>query len=208
MSSSPQYLRWQDCRGKWRKLYAAPLTKRETLRANLIELSEYLAQLEDQTQTFIDVYDSDDYFRAIVDETLQAGGIKPEWCSHDMMLTFLLPHTNSRGEINSTGILHSLNFPQSADTAASGSSKPTTYADLLAMLWASVENLEMSLRIADQLPADLLVDILKAKAEIMAEAMLTPEDKYKREQKRKAKEYIQEFGLPTVGELEEVTLDD
>lgn len=196
----PKSAKFKDAKGKWRTLYATTLVKREKLRLGLLEISEYVKEA-DQEQTFTQLYDGDDYFRYLVDEALEAGGLKPVWLTHDMMLTFLLPHKNAKGELHPQGILLEINFEETVEKTKG---QPTTYPELLAILWGAMDNLEQALRVGDSLPHDLLLSILEARAEQLED----PEVRYKRQQQAKAKADIAENGLFMIGdEIEDMELD-
>lgn len=195
----PKSAKFKDARGKWRTLYATTLVKREKLRLGLLEISEYVKEA-DQELTFTELYDGDDYFRYIVDEALEAGGLKPSWLTHDMMLSFILPHKDGEGKLHKQGILLEINFEEQVEKTQG---KPTTYPELLAILWGAMDNLEQALRVGDSLPHDLLLSILEARAEQMED----PEVRYKREQKAKAKEDIAKNGLYIVGDEVDLELD-
>ncbi len=188
----PKVRKFKDARGKWRTLYATTLVKREKLRLGLLEISDYIKEA-DQNLTFTELYDEDDYFRYLVNEALEAGGLKPEWLTHDMMLTFILPHKNAKGELHPQGILLEINFEETVEKTKG---QPTTYPELLAILWGAMDDLEQALRVGDAIPHDLLLSILEARAEQMED----PEVRYKREQQAKAKADIAENGLYVVGE--------
>ena len=139
------------------------------------ELQSTIAQYADQTITEACVLDS--RVRWLCDRCLELNGIKGHWVSPLMLQQLLFPHENVNGELVDSGMLIELNQLRKKDGAAAGADdKPLTIAQAIAQTaLITNDNIEQAIALVNQMPAQQLIDLMEATAEIRK----SPEDKQK-----------------------------
>lgn len=155
------------------------------------ELQQTIAQYADQTITEACVTDS--RVRWLCDRCLKLNGISPHWITPIMLQQLLFPHKASSGDLSDSGMLIELNQlrKKEGDRSGNGDDKPLTIAEAVAQTALMTEgNLEQAIALINQMPAQQLIDLMDATAELRK----SPEDKQEddfAEWKRKKREKYQ-----------------
>lgn len=145
-------------------------------QARYDELQQTIAQYADQTITEACVTNS--RVRWLCDRCLELNGISSHWVTPLMLQQLLFPHENSNGDLADSGMLIELNQlrKKEGDRSGHGEDKALTIAEAIAQTALITDgNLEQAIALVNQMPAQQLVDLMDATAELRK----TPEDKKK-----------------------------
>jgi len=140
------------------------------------ELQSTIEQYADQTIT--EAYLSDSRVRWLCDRCLKLNGISSHWVTPIMLQQLLFPHENVNGELAESGMLIEVNQLRKKEggAAVSGDDKPLTIAQAIAQTaLITNDNIEQAIALVNQMPAQQLIDLMEATAEIRK----SPEDKQK-----------------------------
>ncbi len=185
---------FQDLQGNFRVARGCPLTKRQELAARLGQIHERLQQSL-EGETLAEAYDRDEYLRHLFHKALNLCGISPNWLDINMMSQFLLSYEES-GEVRE-GLLIQINFPKGKRKSDNGNS--TAYEELLAALWSHTQDLEKALELAENIPAEQLIDILESRSSQIKNSDPQEREKaIKRDWQAKAREDIERLQQTTI----------
>jgi len=140
------------------------------------ELQSTIAKYENLTIT--EAYISDSRVRWLCDRCLELNGISSHWVSPLMLQQLLFPHEDAGGGIVDSGMLIELNQLRKKDSGgtANQDDKPLTIAQAIAQTaLITNDNIEQAIALVNQMPAQQLIDLMEATAEIRK----SPEDKRK-----------------------------
>ena len=154
------------------------------------ELQTTIAKYADQTITEACVTDS--RVRWLCDRCLELNGISPHWVTPIMLQQLLFPHENAIGDLADSGMLIELNQLRKKEggSASSGDDKPLTIAEAVAQTALITEgNLEQAIALVNQMPAQQLVDLMDATAELRKSPEDKQEDKFSEWKRKKREKY-------------------
>lgn len=158
-------LDYQDINGSWQSLKPMPIVNSYSLFSKYEQLIRHLNK-QDQTKEIWAIYIEDSFFAKLCNDCLILAGIKPEHCSAEMLISFLFPHVNDKGELQQQGIIFSFNFPHKQNKAKQKASI-TELNEILAALWATTEDLEQANRLIKELSIEDLDSLLRYKKQLM-----------------------------------------
>lgn len=149
-----------DRAGITRPIVGCSLLGRQEFFERYAELEMRLRQAE-ANQHWEWLYEGDRRFSYLVKRCLELNGIEPDWVTFAQVEQFLL--FRSEGEDYREGWLVELNRPKVGDRPAA-KSKPLTLAEMLAAVASHTESISEALELANNVPAELLMDVLEARA--------------------------------------------
>ena len=156
-------LDYQAKDGKWRKLKPISIMSAYALFTEYEKLIERLNSHDKDTEIW-QLYITDSYFAELCNSCLLLGGVEPEDCSAEMLISFLFPHYGAGDQLVEQGIIFSFNFPLNKKR---NSNKIVELAELVASLWTITENLEQSANLLEKLNMHDLDTILKYRKELL-----------------------------------------
>ncbi len=174
-----------------RRVKTMSLTKREEFAQIAEDLGFYLNKLSkdeaNRAHTYQSLYDHDEVFRNYCKTLLQLANVNPNWIDMDLLVNLLFPYVDEDGRSHKRGILFEFNFETTGKEEKTGES--VTYEELLAMIWNSADSLLAAVDAAENVPLDIIINSLIAKAEQMQ-----PREKRLRDKnKKKAQQDIEDF---------------
>jgi len=176
--------------GKIHTIRQCSLTDREELRTRLEQLHQAIKDAP-VGWTIGDLYDQDKLFRHRADRALKSCGISPKWVSIPQLTALLF--TRKEGDRHERGWLLDLNFPRPKVAIAAGEAQ--NYAQIVAALSAYVEGMDKAIKLAKEHPFGELLDILRAKSELVDKQRRKTDKAYaqeceKRESQKRAKDAL------------------
>ncbi len=104
----------------------------------------------------VDLYCQNDQFKYHCDQCLTLNGLPPDKLSDTQLVGLLFSSSEAP-----YGVLNQFNYDLDKATAqAKAPSKPDTKGSLLGKLWKSLGDLQLALRVVQELPTDVLEDAL------------------------------------------------
>ncbi|MEO1208297.1 MAG: hypothetical protein AAFX78_02025 [Cyanobacteria bacterium J06638_20] len=172
----PEKGRFVDRWGITRPVYGCSLLGRDAFWEGIAELAGRLAETE-APDTFQQRYDWDRQIKYLVEHLLKLNGIDPDWVTLDQAEQLLIRSTNG-----AEGWLLSVNRPKGSPAKGKKAQEPVSTTEIIASLSLHTGSVDSAIRLADEAPADFIVSILEARAELTA-----PPKERRRRQVRKHK---------------------
>lgn len=131
---------------EYRVIRGCRLKQRQDLALCLQQLQEIALKSKAKTQATL--YDKNIRFQKLANQVLGLCGVDPDWLDVNMVFRFILPYQDEQG--NHFGLLHQINFPQ---TAISG--KTSTVEEYIASTWLHAGSLHQALDLLGYKVGDL-----------------------------------------------------
>ena len=163
--------------GKWATIQRMSVFNRLDFSYHLQQAYEVLA--ESANTPLVDLYVENDEFQYHCDQCLKLSHLDPNLLSDTQMIGLLFGSTDYP-----YGLLNQFNYDLEKVTSnAKAPSKPDTRGSILGKLWRSLGDLQIAIKVASELPVDVLEDALY---------QMKPEEE---RNKDKARETLKSLGI-------------
>jgi hypothetical protein len=175
----PPLAEFEDRFGRTRQIYGLSVLGRFEFAERMGIIGQVIGSLSDDAP-WEQEYARSSKFRAAVDGALKCWGLKTGWFAVGQIEALLLFRTED-GEVKPAWLVELLN--PGTSVAPSEQSEGATLAETIAAISSHCESLEEALRLAQEVPVELLSDVLKIKA-------AKPGDKPKTPAQKKREDYL------------------
>lgn len=168
-------LEFEAVDGVIRSFYGCSVVGAIEFDERLTELQQALSEQPEEVGTET-LYRKDKWIQFLINKLLELNGIDPNWCTWDMVTQLLFGRV-ADGKVTE-GYLVELNRPDKPKQASKEGAAVSGKAGLIAAIASHCQGLEEAYRIAETIPANELLEVLRQKNELSK-----PEEQRKKEAK-------------------------
>jgi hypothetical protein len=160
----PALAEFEDRFGTVRRIYGPSVLGRYHFADRMADISRLLGEAEG---SWAKLYTQNPALKAAIDGALECWGLDVQYLAESQIEALLLYRLD--GEVAKSGWL--MELLDNGD----GKGKGQTLAETLAAIATHCQSLQEALELADEVPADLLMEVLKSKAEFSEEKASKPD---------------------------------